>query len=137
MSIFIGLIIILAVGCGAGLATAAILRLRVFGWKSYAKELEGRLTEPESVTIERAKNSELVATCKHWAVRLMATSFVETLRELGGENFVTMECGPDEKYGERMVVTIRRKSGKTPEELWVAAKNEVERLRAELEEVRK
>jgi hypothetical protein len=90
------------------------------------------LAEPNSVKIEAAINGEFYATIEHWGVAVIASSLASTLKELGGENFVTMECAPTER-SEAMVVTIRRKHGKTPEELWRQATDTLASKDAEIE----
>lgn len=62
---------------------------------------------------------------KHWAARLMAISFADTLGD--AENYISLELTPEGK--EPVVVTVRRKFGKSPEEMLRA---EVERLRGQI-----
>jgi hypothetical protein len=75
------------------------------------------LAEPDSVKIEAAKNSDMFATIKHWGAKVIALSLAETIKEMNAENFVTMTFGaPDDGVG--IIVTVRRATGKTPEEMW-------------------
>lgn len=67
----------------------------------------------------------------HWAAKLMAHSMMKTLDDLGAENYVELTLSDPDDVERQIVVTLRRKTGKTPDEMMHEALVEVERLQAE------
>lgn len=78
------------------------------------------INEPELVEFSMKRGEAAMFEYEHWAVRLLAASFAESLRN--AENFIVMECST--KEGEKLFVTIQRANGKTPAELYSRIKQE-------------
>lgn len=89
--------------------------------------------EPRLIELKYTPESGVETTMEHWAVKHLAASLLDTFREAGGENFVTMtlsssDVGPIE-------VTIRPEWGgkKTPAMVIAELRAEVSRLTADRE----
>ena len=93
------------------------------------RQLEGLLTKTDiiSTTVENGA-FELVTKPPAWAVRAMAASFYDTLNN--APNWQSVEIGPMDHEGTRMIVTVRRANGQTPEETVSKLKDVVEELHA-------
>jgi hypothetical protein len=93
--------------------------------------LMGLIASPESMELlADERGIELVAQYPHWACKLMAGSFAETLAE--ATNWMCVVIGPVPGPDCSMVVTIRRLSGETPEETVGKLRAEIEELKARL-----
>ena len=91
------------------------------------ERLTGLLTKTDiiSATVENGV-FELMTRPPAWAVKAMAASFFETLDN--APNWRAVEIGPMDHEGTRMIVTVRRANGKTPEETVTKLKDMIERL---------
>ncbi len=92
------------------------------------RKLVEALTEPEKLTLEFQQGKSPLITVKHWAASIMAESFWKSFKEEGGNNFVILEFNlPSEAM--KLLVTIKRADGLTPEEMYGKARAELDRLR--------
>lgn len=69
---------------------------------------------------------------QHWAVKLMAGSFAETLKSLSVDNYVTMDI--DTEVGP-VSVTLQYKHKKSPAEIQAELQKEIDRLKATVAEL--
>ena len=108
----------------------SIKRKTLLDAKAEIERLQGLLGVEPSFKSLHFENGKLDATIgPHWASRLMACSFRESVKE--AENFLTMTFRDDEGV---LLVTIRRGNGKTPEEKFMDARSildAIDELRAE------
>lgn len=69
---------------------------------------------------------------QHWAVKVLAMSLGDSFKSMAAKNYLSIEVQhPDQEIGW-MVVTIQRKRGKSPAEIAVEAKNELNTAKAHL-----
>ena len=68
--------------------------------------------EPELIRMNFTPESGLRVDIKHWAVKLIAANVLETLKELGGENFVVIDLMPTDGR-PKLEVTVRLAGKKT------------------------
>jgi len=75
--------------------------------------LEGLMEgKPEIIRMVYEQGSGIDLTFKHWAVRVLAESFIETLGD--APNYLELGLNNGKKF---VVVTIRHQNGKTPSQM--------------------
>jgi hypothetical protein len=94
------------------------------------RQLTEALASPEKLSLEWEQGKSPVLKIKHWAASILAESFWQSFKEEGGQNFVILELNipPD---AMKLLVTIKRADGLTPEEMYGKARAETHRLRDE------
>ena len=93
------------------------------------ERLAASLTKTDIISMH-VENGELEIATRppHWAIKAMAASFYDTLDN--ALNWRSIEVGPMDHEGTRMIVTVRRANGQTPEETVSKLKDVVEELHA-------
>jgi len=93
------------------------------------ERLAASLTKTDIISMH-VENGELEIATRppHWAIKAMAASFYDTLDN--ALNWRSIEVGPMDHEGTRMIVTVRRATGQTPEETVTKLKGTIEKLLA-------